>query len=148
VTQVFTPSQAVLLRLVLNRLVPAGGGFPAAGDLGIVEHLDQAGGAAPGSRRLLLEGLRRIEILAGQSGGFATLPGEKQDAVLRDVENRHPAAFEALLQQTYCAYYSHPTVVRLLGVEGPPQPRGFPLEPFDSGLIENIRRRSPIYRRA
>ena len=147
-TQVFTPSHAVLLRLVLNRLVPADGVFPAAGDLGLVEHLDRAGGAAPGSRRLLLEGLRRIEILAGQSGGFATLPGEKQDAVLRDVEKRHPAAFETLLQQTYSAYYSHPTVVRLLGVEGPPQPRGFSLEAFDSGLTENVRRRPPSYRRA
>lgn len=146
--QVFTPSQAALLRLVLNRFVPAGGVFPAAGDLGLVEHLDRAGGAAPATRRLLLEGLRQIESLGGQSGGFGTLPEEEQDAVLRDVETRHPAAFEALLQQTYSAYYSHPTVVQLLGVEGPPQPRGFALEPFDSGLTDTVQRRPPIYRSA
>lgn len=145
--QVFTPSQAELLRLVLNRLVPASGAFPAAGDLGLVEHLDRAAGTAPSSRRLLLEGLRHIEMLGGHGGGFAALPDETQDAVLRDVEKGRPAAFEALLQQTYSAYYSHPAVVQLLGVEGPPQPRGYPLEPFDLGLTENVRRRPPTYRR-
>jgi Gluconate 2-dehydrogenase subunit 3 len=146
--QVFTSSQAALLRLVLNRLVPASGAFPAAGDLGLVEHLDRAAGAIPGSRRLLLEGLRQIEMLGGRWGGFAALHGEEQDAVLREVEKGHPRPFEALLEQTYSAYYSHPMVVQLLGVEGPPQPLGFPLEPFDSGLTENVRRRAPIYRRA
>lgn len=148
-TRVLTPSQAELLRLVLNRLVPASGPFPPAGDLGLVAHLDRVAGAAPDARRILLEGLQRIEMLAGRGrpGGFATLPGDEQDAVLHDVEHQHPAPFEALLQHTFSAYYSHPTVVQLLGVEGPPQPRGHPVEAFDAGLTENVRRRRPVYRR-
>jgi choline dehydrogenase-like flavoprotein len=43
--------------------------------------------------------------------------------------------------------YSHPTIVRLLGMEGrPPQPRGHHLEPLDLSLLDNIKQRQPIYR--
>jgi hypothetical protein len=37
-------------------------------------------------------------------------------------------------------YYSQPTIVRLLSMEGrPPQPRGYHLEPLDLGLLDNIK---------
>ncbi len=147
--EVFTPPQRELLRLVLNRLVPAGRNFPAAGDLGIVDHLDRVTGTSPGARRMLLEGLRQIEMASERprQGGFATLAVEEQDVVLHDVEHQLPEFFEALVLHTYCGYYSHPTVIRLLGYEGPPQPRGHTLEPFDAGLTEDVRTRGPIHRR-
>jgi Gluconate 2-dehydrogenase subunit 3 len=147
--RILTSSERALLRFVLNRLVPAAGPFPAAGDLGVVEYFDRAAGSSPSERRVLLEGLRQIEMLGERRprGGFAALAGQEQDAVLRDVERRHPELFEAILQHTYNAYYSHPTVIRLLGIDGPPQPRGYPLPPFDNDLTENVRRRGPIYRR-
>jgi hypothetical protein len=142
----FTPAQRELVRLVLNRLIPAEAGFPAAGDLGIADHLEAIAATAPAARRGLLEALGEIERAGGRGGGFAALPGEAQDAALRDVEGRHRELFEALVLHTYSGYYSHPEVVRLLGVTEPPQPRGYLLEPFDPALTAAVGKRPPLYR--
>jgi hypothetical protein len=145
-TVIFTPVQRELVRLVLNRLIPSSGSFPAAGDLGVADHLDGIAEASPTSRRALLEGFGQIERAAGHGDGFAALSPEAQDAVLTDVERRHPAFFEALVLHAYHGYYSHPAVVRLLGIAGPPQPRGYALEPFDPALVEGVGKRRPLYR--
>jgi hypothetical protein len=143
------PSQAELLRLVLNRLVPRGGDYPAAADLGIVDELERAAARSPATRRMLIEAVRQIDILASRRrpGSFVALSEEARDDVLREVEQAHSEFFEALLRHTYSAYYSHPRVVRLLGIEGPPQPHGYSMEPLEPDLVENVRRRPPIYRR-
>lgn len=142
----FTPAQRELVRLVLNRLIPAEGGFPAAGDLGVADHLEAIAATAPAARRALLEVLGAIERAAGPGGGLAALADEAQDAALRDAERRHPGLFEALVLHTYNGYYSHPEVVRLLGVAEPPQPRGYLLEPFDTALTGAVGKRPPFYR--
>jgi hypothetical protein len=53
------------------------------------------------------------------------------------------------VQHTYSGYYSHPTVIRLLGLEArPPQPRGYHLEPLDFTLLDNVKQRGSLYRQA
>ena len=148
--ETFTPGQRELLRLVLNRLVPAGGGFPAAGDLGVGAYLEQVAGATAAVRRLFVEGLRQI-AMAGerpQPDGFAALTGDQQDFVLQRMEREQPGFFEILVRQTYSGYYSHATVLRLLAVDAPPQPRGYHVNPFEPGLTEKVRRSAFTYRRA
>jgi hypothetical protein len=148
--ETFTPTERELLRLVLNRLVPADRGFPAAGDLGIDSYLEHVASATPAARRLFVEGLRHI-AMAGeryQSDGFAALTGDQQDSVLQRLEREQSGFFEILVRQTYSGYYSHTTVLRLLGVDGPPQPRGYHVDPFEPGLTGKVRRSAFTYRRA
>ena len=146
--EIFSAAERELLRLVLNRLVPAELGFPAAGDLGIGAYLEEVTADAPAARRLFVDGLRQIGMAGQRDGGdgFAALTGAEQDAALRRVERAEPAFFEALVRQTYSGYYSHAAVLRLLGVEGAPQPRGFRVDPFAPGLVERVSRSAFTYR--
>src|SRR5262245_49366836 len=133
----FPDSQRPLLKAVLNRLVPPGGDFPGAGDLDLLDHLDRVACASPAARRMFVEGVRRIasesERRHGQS--FEALASGEQDAVLRDVEALQRAFFESLVSHVYQAYYNHPTVIALLGLEArPPQPLGYALPPFDAAV--------------
>jgi Gluconate 2-dehydrogenase subunit 3 len=145
----FTAAQHEFLASILNRIVPASGNFPGAGDLGVVAYLDAVVGRAADLKRLFAQGLAQIAIASQAQYGREFVDGadDQQDAVLRHVESANPTFFEALLQHTYSGYYSHPTVIRLLGLQaGPPQPRGHHLEPFDFGLLDNIKQRGPLYR--
>jgi hypothetical protein len=147
----FVASQQILLRHVLNCLVPASDDFPGAGDLGVASYVDTVVGRSAELKRLFSQGLTHIAMIsqAQQAQEFSDLGEDQKDAVLRQVETLHPAFFEALVQHTYSGYYSHPTVVRLLGLEArPPQPRGYHLAPLDLTLLDNIKQRSPLYRQA
>ena len=147
----FTAAQRELLVSVLNRVVPAAGAFPGAGDLGVASYVDRVVRQSATLKRLFAQGLVQI-ILTSQAQyaqPFTTLLEGQRDAVLHHVETTAPEFFEALVTHTYSGYYSHPAIVRLLGMEGrPPQPRGYHLEPLDLSLLDNIKKRQPIYRQA
>jgi hypothetical protein len=145
----FTESQRVLVRHVLNRIVPAGDGFPAAGELGVVDYLDGLVGRSAKLKRTFAEGLARIEMVADAGGpaGFAGLPDDGKDEVLRQTESDLPELFATLVKQTYNGYYTDPTVLELLGPEvRPPQPLGHDVEPGDLNLLEDVRKRGRAYR--
>jgi hypothetical protein len=147
----FVVSQQTLLSHVLNRLIPATDDFPGAGDLGIASYVDTVVGRSVELKRLFAEGLTHIAMIsqAQQGQEFIDLADDHKDAVLRRVETLYPAFFEALVQHTYSGYYSHPTVIRLLGLEArPPQPRGYHLEPLDLTLLDNVKQRGSLYRQA
>jgi len=145
----FAAAQRELLVSVLNRIVPAAGAFPGAGDLGVASYIDRVVGQSAALRRLFAQGLVQITLMsqAQYAQPFTMLLEGQRDAVLRQVETTAPEFFEVLVTRTYSGYYSHPTIVRLLGMEGrPPQPRGHHLEPLDLSLLDNIKQRQPIYR--
>ena len=146
--ETFTPAERDLLRLVLDRLVPADGNFPGAGDLGVAAYLERVAGGAPPVRRLFVEGLRQIAITAERirPDGFAALTGDERDAVLRDLERDRPEFFEILVRQTYAGYYSNASVLRLLGEEGAPQPRGHLLDPFAPNVVDRVKQSAYTYR--
>lgn len=145
----FTEPQRELMLHVLNRIVPSGDGFPAAGDLGIVDYLDTVARPSSMLKRRFAEGLAHIAIAGDEVGpaGFAGLPDDRKDDVLRQVEAALPEFFESLVKQTYNGYYTNVTVVELLGpVVRPPQPLGHDVEPGDLSTLEDIRKRGTAYR--
>ena len=145
----FAAAQCELLVSVLNRIVPAAGTFPGAGDLGVASYIDRLVGQSAALKRLFAQGLVQITLTSQTQHAqpFTALLEEQRDAVLHHVEAIAPEFFEALVTHTYSGYYSHPTIVRLLGMEGrPPQPRGHHMEPLDLSLLDNIKQRQPIYR--
>lgn len=145
----FVDAERRLLAGVLNRLVPADGEFPAAGDLGVAAFVEASVGRVPAARRLFLEGLAAIEAASHARVGraFADAAASDQDAVLREIQGARPDFFDALLVHAYSGYYIRPEVIGLLGVEArPPQPRGHALDPFDPALLTVAGRRAPFYR--
>ena len=161
--RVLTDAQRELLTQVLDRIVPADGGLPGAGEIGVAEFVENASGSRqgqdrrsraggnPSATRLLVGGLKQIEITAGRRGPgtFSDLDGDAKDEVLRAAESESPNFFAELVRLTYVGYYSQPCIVAALGLEArPPQPLGFDLEQADLSPLDNVRRRGPVYREA
>ena len=144
-------SQRALLSAVLDQIVPANGDLPGAGSLGVAAHVDGMAGLAAGSRRLLTEGLKTIEVAGSRTdrGRFADLPDSDQTSVLERVESDRPEFFQFLVQQTYAGYYTNGRVLRAKGLsESPPQPVGHEMPPFDESLLAGVRKRGKAYRDA
>ena len=145
----FVDSQRTLMRQVLNRIVPACDGFPAAGDLSVDGYVDSVVGRSTELKRLFAEGLAKIQIAgeAGTSTGFASLSDNQKDQVLRKIESDHPVFFAELVKQTYNGYYSNPKVMELLGPKVHlPLPLGYDVEPGNLDLLENVKKRGRVYR--
>lgn len=146
----FMGTQRELLHAILNRIIPASGAFPGAGDLGVASYVDAVGGGSAELRRLFAHGVTQIDITSQElyAQAFLRLSDHQRDAVLRHVEAKHSEFFSALITHTYSGYYSNPLIIRLLGLDiRPPQPRGYELEPLDLTLLERVKQRAPLYRR-
>ena len=146
--QLFTESQKDLLIGVFNRIIPAEGDFPGAGDLGLADSLEPNIGRTQQSIRMFLEGLAQIDITAVQQQGmeFSRLSGEEQDSTLRTVEQSHPAFFNELKRQCYNGYYTHPFPQNLIGFPQT-EPGDFRPMPFDESLLEPQKQRAPFWRK-
>ncbi len=146
--QILTESQRELLIRAFNRIIPAEGDFPGAGDLGLADSLEQTIGRSQQSIRMFLEGLAQIDIVAVQEQGmeFSTLSGADQDSILYSVEQSHPAFFNELKRQCYNGYYTHPLPQELIGYSSP-EPAEYQPMPFDESLLEPQKQRDPFWRR-
>ena len=142
---ILSDDQRAMLAAVLNRLVPAAGNMPAAGDLGIAGFVESVAAGSTGKRRTLLDGLVQIELAASDRGGsFADLPEAAQTDALRSVEASSPEFFQELVTQTYRGYYTNETVCGTLGYR-PPNREDYDPLPFDESLLEPVRQRGQIW---
>ena len=133
-----------LLALVLDALVPASGGFPA-GSVAL-DHVLAMAAASADLAAVLTHGLQAIDETGS---GFARLDADERERALARVEGTHAALFDALVRHAYDGYYSHPEVLRRLGLEpGPVQPRGHRIETADLPDLGRVIARGPIYRPA
>ena len=149
--QIFSASQRELLNAVLNRIVPAQGDRPGAGDLGIAAFVEQAAAKTPGLTRMFNQGLNTISVAASgsQPGGFLAMADAEQDETLLQVELSSPDFFDQLVQQAYNGYYTSTRVFDAIGYEhsGPPVEGAQPAL-LDESLLETQRRREPFWRKA
>ena len=145
-----SPQQRALLDAILDRLIPAAGNLPGAGQAGAADHIDGVAGGSARMARLFAAGLRSIESAAARRGSsFVEMTGDHQDEILRSVESNKSAFFETLLMHTYNGYYSNPAVVEALGLEPrPPQPRGHEVAFGDFSSLEAVQSRGQAYRDA
>lgn len=141
--QVLDDDQRWLLGAVLNRIIPARGDLPGAGDLDAGSSIERTLGESPRLRRLFLDGLMAIQVAAR----FVDEDEVTQTAHLLRVEHSQPAFFAALVEHTYRAYYTLPKVQQALGLTRAPQPLGHMLPPFDPDLLAQQRARAPFWRR-
>ena len=142
--------QRALLNAILDRLIPAEGAMPGAGQAGAAEHIDGVAGGSARMARLFAAGLRSIELDAARSGAtFVEMTGDQQDEILRGIEANKSAFFETLLMHAYNGYYSNPQVAEALGLEPrPPQPRGHYVDFGDFSSLEAVQSRGQAYKEA
>jgi hypothetical protein len=145
-TRLFTEAQQGLLTAALNRIIPAEGKMPGAGDLRIMEFVEEVAAPDPKLRRLVNDGLAQIVIVAARQSGqeFPELGKDVQNGVLREVQARQPEFFEFLLRQCYNGYYTNPQIQDLIGYQRP-APREYEYKPFDESLLEPQKQRAPFW---
>ena len=142
---ILSDTQRGLLAAVLNRLVPAVGDMPAAGDLGIAGFVEAVAAGSTAKRRQLLGGLVDIDLAASERGGsFTALAEAAQIDALRTVEASSPEFFQELVTQTYRGYYTDEAVCGALGYR-PPNREDYDPLPFDESLLEPVSRRGPVW---
>jgi hypothetical protein len=152
---VLDPARAALLRAWTSALIPAGGRFPAAGDVGAAEYIDATAFLAPRVRGFLLDGLRALDSLAARDSGrpFVDCDPGGQAAILRLYEAEDATeVFGMIRELTYEAYYAHPRVLDVLGSttgwRADAANSGSTLEEFDESLLARMKKITPHYRKA
>ena len=90
-----------------------------------------------------------LKQLAGLSGGaFAVLPAARRTEIATALKTEGGAALFALNRVVLLCYYRDDRVMRSLGQEPrSPFPKGHVVEQGDWSLLDQVRKRDPIYRR-
>ena len=134
-----------VLAAMLDRLIPAVDGLPAAGKMGLAPELIRMAGGQP---RFWDMFAGAMESFVSQNPSFIDLDGDEQDAAIRTFEADSPRQFSVLLNISYIVYYKDSSVHERIGWESrPPQPDGNVMEPWDESVLGNIRKRAPFWRR-
>ena len=96
---------------------------------------------------LVREALDALAQLAGQP--LAALDPAQREAVALELRTKGGAAVATLTRVVLQCYYRDDRVVRSLGLEPrPPYPKGHELEDGDWSLLDPVRARPPMWRRA
>lgn len=102
--------ESSLLRSVVDELVPAADGMPAASDVGSLAYLMQLASEHAEVRAELEGALAHLATLSrdGWATPFTSLSHPHRLRVLTEMENRAPREFAILRDYTYEAYYTRP----------------------------------------
>ena len=141
--KILTAGQGLVLAAVLNRIIPASDAMPGAGDVRIAKFIDGVLVDAPHLRPRVMAVLNAVDF----EEPFVGLSAAEQDARLKKLARHKKEAFDTLLQVAYTGYYSEPRVLAAIGWNPGPDLAG-PPEPFDTRLLDAVRKRGPIYREA
>ncbi len=149
-TRGLTEAQQETLTAVLDCLIPPdpATGKPGAGELGLAAYVTERLGQAVSA---LVPGLTALDTRATSSGSgrFAELAPEHRSETLEAYAADDPGFLPGLLFHVYCGYYQQAEVLEGLGMEGrPPHPKGYELGPDDPSLLDPVRARGAVYRRA
>jgi len=141
-----TPAQRDNLRTVAGMIIPASVEFdvPGADDPAIQADMVATLGR---DARPVREALDQLARLAGAP--LADLDPARREAVATELRAKGGAAVAALTRVVLQCYYRDDRVVRSLGLEPrPPYPKGYVLEDGDWSLLDPVRARPPMWRRA
>jgi len=141
-----TQAQRDDLRVLAAVIIPASAEFdvPGADDPAIQQDIITTLGRDAGAVR---EALDLLAHLAGQP--LAELDPARREAVATELRATGGEAVATLTRVVLQCYYRDDRVVRSLGLEPrPPYPKGHVLEDGDWSLLDLVRARPPMWRRA
>ena len=134
----FSDAERATLTRIADTLVPAAHGMPAASEVGVGHaQLDLVLAARPDLAEPLHRGVGRV--------------GNVPPGVWELLQAEDPEAHAAIVLAILGGYYMHPEVRRRLGYPGQvplPVRHDKPPEWEREGLLEPVRGRGPIYRKA
>ena len=141
-----TPAQRDDLRVVSAIMIPASAEYDVPGaDDGAIQ-ADILATLGRDSKRVG-EALDHLARLAGMP--LAQLDQARRDAVAKDFRSSGGAAAATLIRVVLQCYYRDDRVLRSLGLElRPPFPKGHALEQGDWSLLEPVKARPSMWRRA
>jgi hypothetical protein len=141
-----TPRHRDDLRAIAAMIIPASAEFdvPGADDPAIQADIVTTLGRDAAQVR------QALDQLAGLAGSpLASLDPDRQEAVAMALRAEGGAAVATLTRVVLQCYYRDDRVVRSLGLEPrPPYPKGHVLEDGDWSLLDRVRARPPMWRRA
>ena len=138
-------TQEQLLEAIMDRMIPAVGDLPSAGQMGLIDEIVQL---ATNQKRF--ENLFHSAIAAFESNNpdFLTSSESVQDGNLKTFESNNPEHFNTIRTIVYIVYYKDSRVHKRIGWDGkPPQPQGYEMDPWDESVLENARKREPFWRK-
>ena len=141
-----TPAQRDDLRDIAGVLIPANADFdvPGADDPAIQADIVATLGRDAG---LVREALNELRRRAGQP--LTALDPAKREVVALELRAQGGVAVATLIRVVLQCYYRDDRVVRSSGLEPrPPYPKGHELEDGDWSLLDPVRARAPMWRRA
>ncbi|MFP6625346.1 MAG: hypothetical protein VCC20_17850 [Myxococcota bacterium] len=125
---------------VLDTIIPASHqrGMPAAGQVGVADHVQQATDLLP----VLAAGLSALI-----DAGFDEFDSSQRVDALNELAASQPGFLPVLLFQAYQGYYQNAATLEALGLPPrPPHPLGYEIEENDLSLLEPVRAREKLYR--
>jgi len=130
-----TPEERQVLAALADLLIPAGNGFPAASEAGVVhEGLDQLLAVRPD----LLDSLKSLLVRAKDRS-----PAE----FLQELQTKDAAAFGVLAELVPGAYFLNPDVRAKLKYDGQSGRAIDTREDYlEDGLLQSVIDRGPVYR--
>ena len=148
--QPFTEDETRMLAILADMIIPASDeyGVPSAGDPAIVASIL---GDAARHRERLGKALSALDTMAreSQDAGFADLAAGQRDGIVEAFRAAHTADADLIAALTAQCYYRDDRVMLSLGVAlRPPHPLGYTVEQGDWSLLDPVRRRAPLYRKA
>ena len=141
-----TPAQCDDLRTIAGMIIPSSDEFavPGADDPAIQADILATLGRDAAAVRQALDHAAR---LAGMP--VAALDLARRESVAAELRAQGGAAVAVLARVVLQCYYRDDRVVRSLGLEPrPPYPKGHVLEDGDWSLLDPVRARPPMWRRA
>jgi hypothetical protein len=141
-----TPAQRDDLRAIAAEIIPASAEFdvPGADDPAIHADILATLGRDAG---LVREALDQLAQLVGRP--LSSLDTARREAVAQELRVTGGEAVATLTRVVLQCYYRDDRVVRSLGLEPrPPYPKGHELEQGDWSLLDPVRARPPMWRRA
>lgn len=145
----FTDDELQTLAALANVIIPPSTAYavPGAGDPDICK------GIAAGARRAerLQRALAELNQLAdaGHSSQFTQLSDGDQASVAEQFKDQYASSAGLIEALTMQAYYRDPRVMASLAMDArPPFPEGYKPPEGDWSLLDPVRRRAPLFRKA
>lgn len=134
---------------LIDEIIPAASGMPAASEVGTVSYLELLAGEVPGIAEAVPASVRGANSVGVErfGGELAALGPTERTAAVTLFSESEPTVFEAARDLVYEAYYLDPRVWQRLGYD--PYPTGGPgplMEPFDERSLDRVRAGSVHFR--
>jgi hypothetical protein len=140
-----------VLHAAMDEIIPASDSMPApseAGGLPYLERIAAQDADVAGDIRGSLAALDKCSEQLFEKA-FDQLDRQGRISALTRLEAAAPVEFARLRDYTYEAYYTQPSVWKLIGYEFYPTDHPGPhMQPFDDSILADVRNRPKLYREA